>query len=204
MSSPLGIFVSLLKRLQQDLTCTNVPWFPAGNAGAARLINDVVIGEETDVDPDGSYFSHLDLNLRAMEDVGAGTHQFDTFRSLTRAGASIGADMVQIEVPPHVRAFVAHTIDGSVGGVLLWPRGHHSGDVQQAAKDKDPPRCAERSVAPFCLLSNGTLSSMVTVTGQWGGSCWTDWLLARRRRTSVRCTQRAAASRLGSTFGMAR
>jgi Protein of unknown function (DUF3050) len=103
-------FMSLLKRLQHDLTCTNVPWFPAGNAKAARLINDIVIGEETDVDPDGSYVSHLDLYLRAMEDVGASTHQFDTFRSLARAGASIEAAMVQTEVPPHVQAFVGHTM----------------------------------------------------------------------------------------------
>src|SRR5258707_484974 len=103
-------FMSLLKRLQQDLTCTNVPWFPAANAKAARLINDIVIGEETDVDPDGSYISHLDLYLRAMEDVGASTHQFDTFRSLARAGASIEAAMVRTEVPPHVRAFVSHTM----------------------------------------------------------------------------------------------
>src|SRR4029077_6483558 len=103
-------FMSLLKRLQQDLTCTNVPWFPAANAKAARLINDIVIGEETDVDPDGSYVSHLDLYLRAMEDVGASTRQFDTFRSLARAGASIEEAMVQTEVPRHVQAFVAHTM----------------------------------------------------------------------------------------------
>lgn len=103
-------FMSLLKRLQRDLTCTNVPWFPAGNAKAARLINDIVIGEETDVDPDGSYVSHLDLYLRAMEDVGASTRQFDTFRSLVRGGASIEAAMAKTEVPPHVRAFVAHTM----------------------------------------------------------------------------------------------
>src|SRR6201987_59499 len=86
-------FMSLLKRLQQDMTCIRVPWFPADNAKAARLINDIVIGEETDVDPDGSYISHLALYLRAMEDVGASTQQFDTFRSLARAGASVEAAM---------------------------------------------------------------------------------------------------------------
>ena len=102
-------FMSLLKRLQQDLTCTKVPWFPADNARAARLINDIVIGEETDVDPDGSYVSHLDLYLRAMADVGASTRQFEAFRSLA-AVTSVEAGMVRTGVPPHVRAFVAHTM----------------------------------------------------------------------------------------------
>ena len=103
-------FMSLLKRLQQDLTCTKVPWFPADNARAARLINDIVIGEETDVDPDGSFVSHLDLYLRAMADVGASTRQFDTFRSLARVGTSVETAMVRTGAPPHVQAFVAHTM----------------------------------------------------------------------------------------------
>ena len=103
-------FMSLLKRLQQDMTCIRVPWFPASNARAARLINDIVIGEETDVDPDGSYVSHLDLYLRAMADVGASTRQFDTFRSLARVGTSVEAAMVRTGVSPHVQAFVAHTM----------------------------------------------------------------------------------------------
>jgi Protein of unknown function (DUF3050) len=103
-------FMSLLKRLQHDMTCIRVPWFPADNARAARLINDIVIGEETDVGPDGAYVSHLDLYLRAMADVGASTHQFDGFRSLARAGLPVEAAMAQTSVPPHVQAFVAHTM----------------------------------------------------------------------------------------------
>src|SRR5258705_9908719 len=103
-------FMSLLKRLQQDMTCTTVPWFPADNARAARLINDIVIGEETDVGPDGSYVSHLDLYLRAMADVGASTDQFDTFRSLARGGVPIEAALARTGAPAHVQAFVAHTM----------------------------------------------------------------------------------------------
>ena len=83
-------FMSLLKRLQQEMTCTSVPWLPADNPKAARLINDIVIGEETDVDPDGLYVSHLDLYLRAMKDVGADTARFDTFCAMLRTGEPVG------------------------------------------------------------------------------------------------------------------
>jgi len=103
-------FMSLLKRLQQDMTCIKVPWFPAGNARAARLINDIVIGEETDVGPDGSYVSHLDLYRRAMADIGASTLQFDRFCCLAQVGIPVEVALVRIGAPPHVQAFVAHTM----------------------------------------------------------------------------------------------
>jgi hypothetical protein len=104
-------FMSLLKRLQQDMTCTKVPWLPADNPKAARLINDIVIGEETDVDPDGLYVSHLELYLRSMEDVGASTVQFDTFCSMVRAGDPVEVVLTRIGVAQHVHAFVTHTMD---------------------------------------------------------------------------------------------
>src|SRR6202048_2019530 len=103
-------FMSLLKRLQQDMTCIRVPWFPADNAKAARLINDIVIGEETDVDPDGSYVSHLDLYLRAMRDVGASARQFGRVRAVVLVGVPVEVALAQIGAPPHVQAFVAHTM----------------------------------------------------------------------------------------------
>jgi hypothetical protein len=103
-------FMSLLKRLQQDMTCVRVPWFPANNARAARLINDIVIGEETDVGPDGSYVSHLDLYRCAMAEIGASTLQFDRFCLLVLAGVPVEVALARIGAPPYVQAFVAHTM----------------------------------------------------------------------------------------------
>ncbi|HYZ20716.1 MAG TPA: DUF3050 domain-containing protein [Rhodopila sp.] len=103
-------FMSLLKRLQQDMTCIRVPWVPVKDARAARLINDIVMGEETDVDPDGSYISHLELYLRAMKEVGASTEQFDTFCAMVRAGLPVEVVLTRIGLPRHVHAFVAHTM----------------------------------------------------------------------------------------------
>jgi hypothetical protein len=103
-------FMSLLKRLQQDMTCVTVPWFPTDDPKAARLINDIVIGEETDVGPDGSYMSHLALYLGAMRDIGASTRQFEKFRSLVLVGAPVEAALARIGAPQYVQAFVAHTM----------------------------------------------------------------------------------------------
>jgi hypothetical protein len=103
-------FMSLLKRLQQDMTCIKVPWLPADDAKAARLINDIVIGEETDVGPDGSYISHLALYLRAMQGIGASTRQFERFRTLVLVGIPVEISLQKVGASRHVQTFVAHTM----------------------------------------------------------------------------------------------
>lgn len=67
-------FMSLLKSLQIRLTCVTLPWKPSPYPSEmVRLINQIVLGEESDVDLEGKPVSHFDLYLRAMEEVGAST-----------------------------------------------------------------------------------------------------------------------------------
>ena len=66
-------FMSLVKRLQNEVTCRRLPWLPPIRAQVARFANEVVLGEESDVGPDGKAASHFELYLAAMDEVGADT-----------------------------------------------------------------------------------------------------------------------------------
>ena len=205
-------FMSLLKRLQQDMTCIRVPWFPAGNARAARLINDIVIGEETDVGPDGSYISHLDLYRRAMRDIGASTLQFDRFCSLAQVGVPVEVALAQIGAPRHVQAFVTHTMalanSGSTEEVLaafFYGREDIIPEMFQ--------RLLSRSMMPgartiACVISSttsiGTSSSMATAMDPRVVSWSKSWWRTRRIGASGPWAPRTAASTPGSGFGTAR
>jgi hypothetical protein len=46
-------YMSLVKRLQSELTSNSLPWLPPKSARIARFTNEVVLGEETDLSPDG-------------------------------------------------------------------------------------------------------------------------------------------------------
>jgi len=85
-------FMSLLKALQRSLTCVDVPWVPRGSAGTRYLINEIVVGEESDVDEQGRRVSHFELYLRAMEEAGASVGEMGRFvGAVAMAGPVSGA-----------------------------------------------------------------------------------------------------------------
>ena len=103
-------FMSLLKSLQIHLTCVSLPWTPSKYpAEMVRLINQIVLGEESDVDLEGTPISHFELYLRGMEEVGASTL---LIREFIRTG-----DMNLI--PEGTRDFVASNIEMAKHGDVL-------------------------------------------------------------------------------------
>jgi Protein of unknown function (DUF3050) len=112
-------FMSLAKRLQRDLTCVELPWMPPVDPAAARLINDIVLAEESDVDAEGRPASHLDLYLKAMSDVGASTDAFLRFLDALRAGRGLEDAFEIASVPQFIRDFVGQTIGTCLHGTTL-------------------------------------------------------------------------------------
>jgi hypothetical protein len=102
-------FMSLLKSLQQRLSHTQVPWLPPMNRYGCRLVNEIVLGEESDEDGSGGYASHFDLYHQAMQRCGANTTVVDQFLIELRAGLSVEQALVSAAAPDAVRDFVLQT-----------------------------------------------------------------------------------------------
>lgn len=102
-------FMSLLKSLQRQICCVDVPWLPAADGETARFINEIVLGEESDEDGHGGHASHFDLYHRAMQGCDAETHSIDIFLQQLRRGLSLESALTAAEVPPSVQQFVRQT-----------------------------------------------------------------------------------------------
>lgn len=102
-------FMSLLKALQINLTCTSLPWFPVGNAKTRQLINEIVAGEESDVDEKGDIKSHFELYIDAMVQVGANTEPIKTFIQSLQSGKSFEEAYALANVPLAAQEFINST-----------------------------------------------------------------------------------------------
>ena len=102
-------FMSLLKGLQKQLTCVEIPWRPARDGSAARLVNEIVLGEESDEDGEGGFASHYELYLRAMKDAGANTDSIETFVARIDEGAGLETALEEAKTPAAAAAFVEET-----------------------------------------------------------------------------------------------
>lgn len=104
-------FMSLLKALQSNLTCTTSPWFPVGDADTRFLINEIVVGEEADVDMNGIRKSHFELYLSAMEQCGAPTNEIKTFVDTLQKTHNFQEAFTSAKTPQEAQEFVNFTFE---------------------------------------------------------------------------------------------
>ncbi|MCL5128561.1 DUF3050 domain-containing protein [Algibacter sp. L4_22] len=99
-------FMSLLKALQNHLTNTSVPWIPVKHPSTARFINEIVLGEESDINELGEPNSHFEMYLDAMHQIGASTTNIEKFIIQIEKGISVSEAMTALNLPKATRDFV--------------------------------------------------------------------------------------------------
>ena len=104
-------FMSLLKSLQRELTCVSNPWLPVGSANTRYLINEIVTGEESDVDQAGNRISHFELYLKAMEQAGANKIPIQELISTLQTGKPVDQALATSSLPDATKRFAQHTFD---------------------------------------------------------------------------------------------
>jgi hypothetical protein len=104
-------FMSLVKKLQRELTSVDQPWVPKGSPEVRFLINEIVLGEESDVDQHGQYTSHFELYVRAMRELGIDV--LPALKELTNCQSitDVLALLPSLEIPNSVRHFLTFTFE---------------------------------------------------------------------------------------------
>ena len=104
-------FMSLVKALQIDLTSVELPWTPTKDNISRRLINEIVLGEESDIDQQENPTSHYELYLEAMETIGANTEKIKKFVSNVIDCNNYKLAISKSEIPNAAVDFMNFTFD---------------------------------------------------------------------------------------------
>jgi hypothetical protein len=101
-------FMWLLKALQRRLTSTELSWTPVGDPVVRRLINEIVLGEESD-EIEGRPLSHFELYLEAMDEAGADTGPVRRFADAIDAGVPVSDALDGCGAPEGAVRFTGET-----------------------------------------------------------------------------------------------
>lgn len=106
-------FMSLMKSLQHHVCPSTTCWVPTRRirSGAARLINEIVLAEESDIDMDGvSSITHHDLYCQAMLEVGADANTMEEWLEAVEENGVYWA-MDEVAVPEASLRFMRKTFE---------------------------------------------------------------------------------------------
>ena len=101
-------FMCLVKQLQQYLAPSGSPWVPTYSASSRRWINEIVLGEESDIAIDGGNASHFESYIIAMKEIGIDTNWIQNWPNYVRQVGWESA-IQHPQVPGPAKFFMATT-----------------------------------------------------------------------------------------------
>ena len=131
-------FMSLLKSLQAIIAPHGSPWLPNRNTQVVRLINEIVLEEESDLarpNVENEYASHFDMYLSAMDEIGASTEEITHFISEVEARGIEDDDDVTISSPVGEIQMKAWVTDIVLPGVVHAPHGWEVANINSLFPD---------------------------------------------------------------------
>ena len=96
---------------------------PPKHNKAARLVNEIISGEETDVLPTGQPMSHYEMYRIAMDEVGTDPTTFDDFFNKVLEGKPVEEALDHPSIHPAIREFVTATIKTATTGTVAQVLG---------------------------------------------------------------------------------
>lgn len=111
-------FMSLVKALQRFYAPSSVPWFSPEHTEISRFINEIVLGEESDIDADGNYNSHFNMYLDAMDEIDADTEPIRSFIDLAKKGDTFQIALKNSNLPNELKSFLSFTFETIQSGEI--------------------------------------------------------------------------------------
>jgi hypothetical protein len=102
-------FMCLTKQLQHHLAPSGSTWSPIYSASARRWINEIILGEESDITMNNNgYLSHFESYILAMKEIGIDTSWIEQWPSLV---STIGWEnaLTHPKVPNPAKYFMSQT-----------------------------------------------------------------------------------------------
>ncbi len=99
-------FMSVLKGLQYGLIGTSLPWMPQGDPIIRRMLNEIVLEEESDQVHSELYLSHYELYRSAMQEVGADDFWIRLHEQNIRQSNAMDLSLQDSRLPEVIRNFL--------------------------------------------------------------------------------------------------
>ncbi|UTJ05463.1 DUF3050 domain-containing protein [Arcobacter roscoffensis] len=105
-------FMSIVKTLQLELTSMTYPWTPnTKTIVSRRLINDIVLSEESDYDDKGIIKSHFEFYIECMQQSEACTKDIETLISKLEKQENIFDIIKSLELSNELKEFLTFTFE---------------------------------------------------------------------------------------------